>query len=91
MRALFLQWIFHYVEDSPLLNTLRFICEMRDFCGFGKAPDTSRPTRFKQDFGDHIRAVFERLVELTEPICREMDKALADILLPMLLLKTAVD
>jgi hypothetical protein len=80
MRALFLQRIFHYIEDSQLLNTLRFSYEMRDYCGFDKVPDAAKLTRFKQDFCDHIRSVFERLVDLTEPICREMDKALADML-----------
>jgi hypothetical protein len=81
MRALFLQRIFHYIEDSQLLNTLRFSYEMRDYCGFYKVPDSSKLTRFKQDFCDHIRNVFERLVDLTEPICREMDKVLADMLM----------
>ena len=81
LRALFLQRIFHYIEDSQLLNTLRFSYEMRDFCGFDKVPDASKLTRFKQDFCDHIRDVFERLVDLTEPICREMDRALADLLI----------
>jgi len=81
LRALFLQRIFHYVEDTQLLNTLRFSHEMRDFCGFDKVPDASKLTRFKQDFCDHLRSVFERLVDLTEPICREMDKALADTLI----------
>ncbi|MDR0863129.1 MAG: transposase [Oscillospiraceae bacterium] len=81
MRALFLQRIFHYVEDSQLLATLRFSYEMREFCGFSDVPDASKLTRFKQDFCDHLRAVFERLVDLTEPICREMDKTLADTLL----------
>ena len=81
MRALFLQRIFHYVEDSQLLNTLRFSYEMRDYCGFDKVPDPSKLTRFKQDFCNHIRSVFERLVDLTEPICREMDQALADLLI----------
>ena len=33
MRALFLQRIFHYIEDTQLLNTLRFSYEMRDYCG----------------------------------------------------------
>ena len=80
LRALFLQRIFHYVEDSQLLNTLRFSYEMRDYCGFEKVPDASKLTRFKQDFCEHIQDVFERLVDLTEPICAEMDKALADLL-----------
>jgi len=81
MRSLFLQRIFHYIEDIQLLNTLRFSYEMRDYCGFDKVPDASKLTRFKQDFCDHIRSVFERLVDLTEPICREMDQALADMLI----------
>jgi len=81
MKSLFLQRIFHYVEDAQLLNTLRFSYEMRDYCGFDKVPDAAKLTRFKQDFCDHIRAVFERLVDLTEPICREMDAALADLLI----------
>ena len=81
LRALFLQRVFHYTEDSQLLNTLRFSREMREFCGFARVPDASKITRFKQDFCEHIRSVFERLVELTEPICREMDAALADILI----------
>jgi hypothetical protein len=81
MKSLFLQRIFHYIEDTQLLNTLRFSYEMRDYCGFDKVPDAAKLTRFKQDFCDHIRAVFERLVDLTEPICREMDAALADLLI----------
>ncbi len=81
MKSLFLQRIFHYIEDTQLLNTLRFSYEMRDYCGLDKVPDAAKLTRFKQDFCDHIRAVFERLVDLTEPICREMDEALADMLI----------
>ena len=81
MRALFLQRTFHYVEDTQLLNTLRYSYEMRTFCGFSRVPDASKITRFKQDFCNHIRTVFENLVELTEPICQEMDKALADMLI----------
>ncbi len=80
LRALFLQRIFHYVEDSQLLNTLRFSQEMRDYCGFEKVPDAAKLTRFKQDFCEYIRDVFERLVDMTEPICAEMDKVLADML-----------
>ena len=53
---------------------------MRDYCGFEKVPDAAKLTRFKQDFCEHIRDVFERLVDMTEPICAEMDKALADML-----------
>lgn len=68
------------MEDSQLLSILRFSYEMRDYCGFEKVPDASKLTRFKQDFCEYIRDVFELLVDMTEPICREMDKALADML-----------
>lgn len=81
MQAPFLQRVFHYVEDIQRLNTLRFSREMRGFCGFAKVSVTSKLTRFKQDFCDHIRAVFKRLEELAEPICREMDAVLTNILI----------
>lgn len=68
------------MEDSQFLNTLRFSYEMRDYCGFRKVPDAARLTRCKQDFCEYIRDVFEHLVDMTEPICAEMDKALADML-----------
>jgi hypothetical protein len=81
LRMLLVQRIFHFVEDSQLLNVLRCCREMRDFCGLHKVPDAGKLTRFKQEFCGWLRQVFERLVELTEPICREMDEALADMLI----------
>ena len=81
LKSLVLQKIFCYVNDSVLLVTLRHSREMRKFCGFSKVPDAAKLTRFKQDFLPYIMEVFERLVELTEPICREMDAELADSLI----------
>lgn len=81
LRMLLVQRIFHFTEDSQLLGVLRCCREMRDFCGLHKVPDASKLTRFKQEFCDGLRQVFERLVELTEPVCREMDAALADMLI----------
>ena len=80
LRMLLVQRVFHFTEDSQLLNVLRCCREMRDFCGLHKVPDASKLTRFKQDFCRWLAQVFQRLVELTEPICREMDAALADML-----------
>ena len=54
---------------------------MRKFCGFQKVSDAAKITRFKQEFLPYIMDAFERLVELTEPICREMDAELADCLI----------
>ena len=81
LKSLVLQKIFCYVNDSVLLVTLRHSREMRKFCGFSKVPDAAKLTRFKQDFLPYIMEVFERLVELTEPICRAMDAELAGSLI----------
>ena len=81
LKSLVLQKIFCYVNDSVLLVTLRHSREMRKFCGFSKVPDAAKLTRFKQDFLPYIMEVFERLGELTEPICREMDAELAGSLI----------
>jgi len=82
IKALVLQDIFGYTEDTQLLNTLRHSREMRDFCGFTRVPDASKITRFKQDFGIYLQDLFERLVDITDPICRKMDAELADCLIP---------
>ena len=81
LKSLVLQKIFGNVNDSVLLVTLRHSREMRNFCGFEKVPDAAKLTRFKQDFLPCIMEVFERLVELMEPICREIDAELAGSLI----------
>jgi hypothetical protein len=77
---LVLQKVFHYTEDSQLLNTLRCSKEMRDFCGLKKVPDASKITRFKQNFANQLEQLFYRLVDLTEPICQAINSELADTL-----------
>lgn len=81
IKGLVLQKVFGYVDDSQLLLTLRHSREMREFCGFRKVPDAAKLTRFKQDFLPYIAEIFERLVDITEPICRAMDAELADSLI----------
>ena len=68
-------------NESVLLVTLRHSREMQNFCGFEKVPDAAKLTRFRQEFLPYIMEVFEQMVELTEPICREMDVELADSLI----------
>jgi hypothetical protein len=77
--ALILQKIFSIPTDTLLLVFLRYSKELREFCGFGKVPDASKITRFKQDFLWDLQSVFERLVDVTEPICQEIDAAKADM------------
>jgi hypothetical protein len=77
--ALIIQRIFSIPTDSLLLVFLSYSKELRDFCGFSKVPDASKITRFKQDFLLDLESVFENLVDLTEPICRAIDSAKADM------------
>ena len=75
--ALIIQRIFSIPTDSLLLVFLQYSKSLREFCGFTKVPDTSKITRFKQDFLSDLQSVFENLVDLTEPICEAIasDKA----------------
>lgn len=77
--ALIIQRIFSIPTDSLLLVFLHYSRHLREFCGFDKVPDASKITRFKQDFLEDIQAVFERLVDLTGPICHAIDSCKADM------------
>jgi hypothetical protein len=68
-------------KDSTLLAVLRMSKELREFCGFDDVPGSSKITRFKQDFVRYIEIVFKNLVEVTEPICRELNAKKADYLI----------
>lgn len=76
-----LQKLLGIEKDSLLLTLLNLCSELRDFCEFDNVPDASKITRFKQDFVVYIQMVFENLVEMTEPICREIDAKKADYLI----------
>ncbi len=77
--ALIIQRIFSIPTDSLLLVFLHYSRHLREFCGFEKVPDASKITRFKQDFLEDLQTVFERLVDLTEPICQAIDPSKADM------------
>ena len=77
--ALIIQRIFSIPTDQLLLTFLCYSKPLREFCGFSKVPDASKITRFKQDFLDDLQTVFDRLVDLTEPICQAIDSAKADM------------
>ena len=77
--ALIIQRLFSIPTDSLLLVFLHYSRHLREFCGFDKVPDASKITRFKQDFPDDIQLVFDKLVDLTEPICQKIDSAKADM------------
>jgi hypothetical protein len=79
--ALIIQRIFSIPTDSLLLVFLNYSRHLREFCGFSKVPDASKITRFKQDFISDLQAVFDKLVDITEPICRDIDENLASMVL----------
>ncbi|SDB67458.1 transposase [Butyrivibrio sp. INlla16] len=77
--ALIIQRIFTIPTDQLLLVFLAYSKPLREFCGFTKVPDASKITRFKQDFLDDLQLVFDKLVDITEPICQAIDSAKADM------------
>ena len=77
LSALILQKIFSIPTDSLLILLLHICKELRDFCGFSKVPDAPLFSRFKSGFADHIELMFQRMVDFTEPICRQIDSSLA--------------
>lgn len=81
LRALILQKLLGLSQDALLLRVLSLSKELQDFCGFHKLPDASVLTRFRERFCEELAQMFERLVELTEPICREISEKKADYLI----------
>lgn len=79
--ALIIQRLFSIPTDSLLLVFLHYSRHLREFCGFTKVPDASKITRFKQDFLQDLQAFFDNLVNVTEPICQDIDSNLASMLL----------
>ena len=79
LKALLLQRIFAIPTDSLLLIFLKYSQELRDFCGFDVVPDASKFTRFKQDFLSDLQTMFDRMVDLTEPICQKLDPHLTSM------------
>lgn len=53
---------------------------MRFFC-FRKVPDSSQFFRFRKNYAPFIFEMFNKFIEITEPICHEIDKKKADYLI----------
>ena len=76
-----LKKLFGLTQNTQLISILKCSRELRDLCGFEKVPDASQITRFYQNYCEHIVAMFEHLVDITEPICREIHAEKADYLI----------
>ena len=81
VRAFSLIRIFGIPTDSLLISILKCSEELRGFCGFDKVPDASQFTRFRENYCEYLEDMFDHLVDLTEPICREIDEKKADYLI----------
>ena len=79
--ALIFQRLFSIPTDSLLLVFLHYSRHLREFCGFTKVSDASIITRFKQNFLFDLQSVFDKLVDITKPICQDIDNNLASMLL----------
>lgn len=71
--AFIIQRIFSIPTDSLLILFLQYSQDLRDFCGFDRVPDASKFTRFKQKFLKDFDDMFHHLVDVTEPICMDID------------------
>ena len=81
IRTLILQKLLGIATDALLIIILKCSAELREFCGFDQVPDASQFTRFREKYADFLAEMFEHLVELTEPICREINNKKADYLI----------
>lgn len=73
LKALLIQRLFSIPTDTLLIVFLKYSQELRDFCGFDVVPNASKFTRFKQVFLSDLQSMFDHLVDLTEPICQNID------------------
>jgi hypothetical protein len=81
LRYFVLQRVLGVTSDTTMLALLKISTELRDFCKFDKVPDASKITRFRQDFVEYFEILFNRLVDATDPICREINAKKADYLI----------
>lgn len=77
--ALIIQRLFSIPTDSLLLVFLHYFKHLKEFCGFTKVPDASKISRFKQDFLPDLQSVFDNFVDITKPICLDINDKLASL------------
>ena len=77
--ALIIQRFLSIPTDALLIVFLHYSRHLREFCGFNKVPDASKITRFKQDFLEDLQTFFDRLVDITEPVCMAIDSEKASM------------
>ena len=67
-------------DDAVFLRVLHLSRELREFCEFKTVPYPSDITTFRERFSGCIELMFLNLVDITEPLCREVDPKKSDYL-----------
>jgi hypothetical protein len=81
ISALIFKCFFSIPTISILIIFLSISSELRKACGFESIPHKSQFSRFLTDFYHEINLMFHNLVNLTEPICNEIDSFRSSILI----------
>ena len=81
LTALIIQKILGLSETKTFLNILNLSSELKSLCNFSKVPHESQFSRFKCDFITHIVHFFNTLVDITEPICKQLNSTLSKIII----------
>ncbi|WP_243447688.1 transposase [Clostridium tetani] len=81
LTAFIVQKILGISETELFINILNLSKELRSLCNFNKVPHESQFSRFKSNFIQHLHSLFNRLVDITEPICRKLNSELSKIII----------
>lgn len=81
ISSLIIKSILSIADTSLFINILNLSSELRELCGLTSVPHASQFSRFKINFEKDLKCFFDHLVELTEPICEEINSKLNDILI----------
>lgn len=76
-----LQNVLGIPSDIMLINILNLSNKLRIFCRFHKVPDASQFSRFRTNYHANLADMFRNLVDITEPICRKINKKKAKYLI----------
>ncbi|MGL4373160.1 MAG: transposase [Turicibacter sp.] len=81
ISALILKSMLSIADTSLFINILNLSSELRDICGFTTVPDASQFSRFKIRYEKDLKNFFDHLVEITEPICNDINSYLNSFLI----------
>jgi len=81
IRAFIIKAFLGLTTVASLIAVLNNSTELRNFCDFDTVPHASIFSRFLKDYCLCIEKMFNSLVDLTEPICREINSKKADYLI----------